>query len=78
MRHLFSHFFSIVFLANLVIEPAVFCFLISPAGRTLFFCAGQWRAGRAEPIASVAMTADAYELMTTLAFENPAVWEGHL
>jgi hypothetical protein len=78
MRHLFSQFFSIVLLANLVIEPASFRFLISLAGRTLFFCAGQWRAGRAEPIASVAMTADAYELMTTLAFENPAVWDGHL
>jgi hypothetical protein len=78
MRHLFSQFFSIVLLANLVIEPAVFRLLIALAGRTLFFRAGQWCAGRTEPITSVAMTADAYELMTTPAFENPAVWWGHL
>jgi hypothetical protein len=40
MRHLFTQFFSIVLLANFVIEPAFFRLLIALAGRTLFFCAG--------------------------------------
>jgi hypothetical protein len=29
-------------------------------------------------VATIAMTADAYEHVTTRAFKNPAVWEGHL
>jgi hypothetical protein len=78
MRHLFSQFFSIVLLTHLVIAPAIFRFLIALAGRALFFCAGQWCTGWAESVASVAMTADAHELMTTLALKNPAIWEGHL
>jgi hypothetical protein len=56
-----------------VIEPAIFRFLIALAGRALFLGAGRRCTGWAEPVATVAMTADAYKLMTTLALKNPAV-----
>jgi hypothetical protein len=78
MRHLFSQVFSIVLLTHLVIEPAIFRLLISLASRTLFFGAGQRRTGPAVPVATVAMSADTYELVTTLALKNPAVRESHL
>jgi hypothetical protein len=61
-----------------MIEPAIFRLLISLAGRTLFFGTGQRRTGPAVPVTTVAMSADAYELVTTLALKNPAVGEGHL
>jgi hypothetical protein len=61
-----------------MIEPAIFCLLILLAGLALFFCARQRRTGWAEPVATVAMAADAYELMTMRAFKNTAVRESHL
>jgi hypothetical protein len=78
MRHIFLQSVSILFLTHLMIEPAIFCLLILLAGFVLFFCARQRPTGWAEPVTTVAMTADAYELMTTLAFKNTAVGEVHL
>ena len=78
MRHLFLQSVSIVLLTHLVIESAIFRPLIALAGRSLFFDPCQRRTGAAEPVAAVAMTADAYEFMTTLAMENTAVWKSHL
>jgi hypothetical protein len=73
MRHLcrFSDFVPLV--TRFVIQPAGFGFLIPLPGSTLFFCACQRRTIAAVPVAPIATTANAYELMTTLAFENAAV-----
>jgi len=78
MRHLcrFSDFVSLV--THFVVQPAGFGFLIPLSGGTLFFCARQRCTIAAVSVAPIATTANAYELMTTLAFENAAVWESHL
>ena len=78
MRHIFLQSVSILLLTHLMIESAIIRLLIVFAGLALFFCARQWCTGWTEPVATVAMTADAYERMTTRAFENTAVWENHL
>jgi hypothetical protein len=77
MRHIFLQSVSIPLLTHLMIEPAIVCLLIFLAGLALFFCARQRSAGWAETVATIAMSADAYELMTTLAFKNTAVWKSH-
>jgi hypothetical protein len=78
MRHLccFSDFVPLV--ARFVIQPSGFGFLIPLPGGTLFFCSCQRCTRAAVSIAPIATTANAHGLMTTLAFENPAVWESHL
>jgi hypothetical protein len=78
MRHIFLQSVSILFLTHLMIEPASVCLLILLAGHALFFCARQRSTGWAEAVATVAMTADTYELMTTLTFKNTAVLESQL
>jgi hypothetical protein len=78
MRHLccLSDFVPLV--TRFVVQPAGFGFLIPLPGGTLFFCACQRRTITAVSVAPIATTANAYELMTTLALENAAVWESHL
>ena len=78
MRHIFVQSVSIFLLTHLMIEPAIFRLLILLAGLALLFCACQRPTEWAEPVATIAMTADSYELMTTLAFKNTAACESHL
>jgi hypothetical protein len=78
MRHIFLQSVSILFLTHLMIESAIIRLLIFFVRRALFFCARQWRTGCAEPVATVAMTADANDPMTTRTFKNTAVWKSHL
>ena len=61
-----------------MMESARIGLLIVLAGLALLFCMRQWRTWRAVPIAAVAITADAYERMTTSALKYTAVRERHL
>jgi hypothetical protein len=78
ISHLFRQPGPVGLLTHFVIEPAGFGLLVSGVRFAVVFDRRQRSTRFAVPVAVVARPADPNLLMTTLAVEDPAIWQSHL
>jgi hypothetical protein len=78
ISHLFLQPGSVVLLTHFVVQSAGFGLLIPGIRSAMAFTPRKQSTWFAVPVAAIAMPADRYFLMTTLAVENPAVLFCHL